>query len=135
MNDNTTGAVRALHDEVAEVIRAAKRMGYMVNTGVTLDLLRRVQAALAQQPESLTKWNVVQIGNRGAFYDPPNTRRAFTYAKQPGNVDASWLGRAAAMARPGGDSIDHGLSLLKELQAMGFGVFQIDKEKGDDQHN
>lgn len=47
---NTTDPVRALHDEVAKVISAAKRMGYMVSTGVTLDLLRRVQAALAQQP-------------------------------------------------------------------------------------
>lgn len=72
-------------------------------------------------------YSVVQIGNRGAAYDPPNTHRAFTYEHQPGNIDASRLGRAtnAADVASAGDSIDRGLSLLKELQAIGFGVFQI----------
>lgn len=49
---NATAPVQALRDEVAEVITHAERMGYMVDTGVTIDLLRRVQAALAQQPEA-----------------------------------------------------------------------------------
>lgn len=72
-------------------------------------------------------YSVVQVGNRGAAYDPPNTHRAFTYEHQPGNIDASRLGRAtnAAAVASAGDSIDRGLSLLKELQAIGFGVFQI----------
>lgn len=72
-------------------------------------------------------WSVVRVGNQGAAYDPPNTHRAFTYEKQPGNVDASRLGRAtdAAAAASAGDSIDRGLALLKELQAVGFGVFHM----------
>jgi hypothetical protein len=72
-------------------------------------------------------WSVMRIGNDGAAYDPPNTRRAFTYEKQPGNIDASRLGRAAdaAAIASAGDSIDRGLALLKELQALGFGVFHI----------
>ncbi|GAA0585612.1 hypothetical protein ACFQH5_13460 [Halomonas salifodinae] len=38
------------------------------------------------------------------------------------NVIASLLGKAAKASRPGGDSIDHGWSLLKELHARGFDV-------------
>lgn len=38
------------------------------------------------------------------------------------NVLASRMGRAARKARPGGDSIDFGLSLLRELNSMGFEV-------------
>ena len=72
-------------------------------------------------------WSVLHIGNHGAAYDPPNTRRAFTYEKQPGNIDASRLGRAAdaTAVASAGDSIDRGLALLKELQAVGFGVFHL----------
>lgn len=74
------------------------------------------------------EWRVLQIGNVGAAFDPPKTRRAFTYDWQPGNVDASRLGRAAdaAASASAGDSIDRGLALLMTLQAEGFGVFQID---------
>lgn len=73
------------------------------------------------------RWNVLTIGNRGAAYDSPNTRRAFTYADQPGNINASKLGRAcdAASNMSAGDSIDRGLCLLKALQSEGFGAFQI----------
>lgn len=72
-------------------------------------------------------WSVLQIGSRGASYDPKNSKRAFTYEKQPGNVDASRLGGALDNAANAsyGDSIDRGLALLKALQESGFGVFQI----------
>lgn len=67
------------------------------------------------------------IGAQGSAFDAPYVRRAFTYADQPGNLVAYKLGRAthAAAAAQGGDWIDAGLSLLKSLQAEGFGVFQI----------
>jgi hypothetical protein len=75
-------------------------------------------------------WRVLEIGNRGAAYDPRDAKRAFTYDHQPGNIDASKLGRATVVASlaSAGDSIDRGLSLLKALQAEGFGVFQVGQE-------
>lgn len=48
-----------------------------------------------------------------------------TYANQPDNVGAWRLGEACRAAKAGGDPIDHGLSLLKELQARGYGVVAL----------
>jgi len=72
-------------------------------------------------------WKVLQIGAVGCAYDPPNTYRAFTYDHQPGNGLAWSLGQAAltAAGATAGDNIDRGLSLLKALEAQGFGVFQL----------
>lgn len=55
------------------------------------------------------------------------TPKVMTYHNQPGNVDAWRLGEAcrAAMAKPGGDLIDTGLSLLKELEAKGYGIARL----------
>lgn len=41
------------------------------------------------------------------------------------NVLCSRIAQAARAARPGGDSIDHGLSLLIELRRQGFGLIYI----------
>lgn len=41
------------------------------------------------------------------------------------SVLCSRLAAAARAARPGGDSIDHGLSLLAELKRQGFGVIYL----------
>jgi hypothetical protein len=52
----------------------------------------------------------------------------FSYAQQPtDNVDCSRLGEACrlAAANPGGDYIDGGLELLKQLQAKGYGVVRL----------
>jgi hypothetical protein len=67
---------------------------------------------------------------KGSAFDAPQTKRAYTYAEQPGNVIASKLGLACVSAskQPAGDSIDFGLSLLKELQDKGFGVFDAGAE-------
>ncbi|MGL6047894.1 MAG: hypothetical protein ACRC02_15745 [Vogesella sp.] len=74
---------------------------------------------------------IIRLGVYGRAFDGPQTRRAYTYQHQPDNLDAGKLGRAAASTSPGGDSIDHGLSLLKELQARGFGVFELgDQQEG-----
>lgn len=54
--------------------------------------------------------------------------RMFTYRQQPDNVGAWRLGEACRAAKPGGDPIDHGLSLLKELQAKGYGVVELPSE-------
>lgn len=55
---------------------------------------------------------------------------ALTYANQPGNVGAWKLGEACRAAKAGGDPIDHGLSLLKELQARGYGVVDLAAHPG-----
>lgn len=79
------------------------------------------------QPSASVAWSVLRIGRYGAAYDAPNTKRAYTYDYQPDNVDASRLGEAlkAAANASYGDNIDRGLSLLKALQGIGFGVFQV----------
>ena len=70
------------------------------------------------------------IGTNGSAFDLPTTKRAYTYAEQPGNVASSKLGRALETARrcSAGDNIDAGLVLLKALQGEGFGVFQLGAE-------
>ena len=70
------------------------------------------------------------IGTKGSAFDSPTTKRAYTYAEQPGNVVASRLGLAcnAAASQSAGDSIDRGLGLLQELQRQGFGVFDLGAE-------
>lgn len=50
----------------------------------------------------------------------------FTYKNQPCDNVTCWrLGEAARSAKPGGDLIDHGLSLLQELEKHGYGVFSL----------
>jgi hypothetical protein len=67
----------------------------------------------------------MELGMTGQAFDPPNTCRAYTYTDQPGNVVAYRLGQAAMNSKPGGDCIDHGLSLLQQLEKQGFGVFEL----------
>ena len=50
----------------------------------------------------------------------------FTYKNQPCDNVTCWrLGEAARSAKPGGDLIDHGLSLLHELEKHGYGVYSL----------
>lgn len=79
---------------------------------------------------SQTEQVVCLVGTQGKAFDAPNTKRAYTYADQLLNVEASMLGTAcqAASAARAGDSIDRGLQLLKELQDKGFGVFDLGAE-------
>lgn len=75
--------------------------------------------------------STIKLGLHGREYDTPQTRRAYTYREQPDNIGAYKLGRAVLRAASGGDSIDYGLSLLKHLQAEGFGVFELgDQQEG-----
>lgn len=52
-----------------------------------------------------------------------------TYSNQPNNVGAWSIGEACSKAKPGGDYIDHGLSLLQELQDRGYGIVPITDER------
>lgn len=57
----------------------------------------------------------------------PQASRVYTYKNQPhDNVTAWRFGEACSKAEPGGDYIDHGLSLLQQLQAKGYGIVAID---------
>ncbi len=89
--------------------------------------LRDKLAQLAEpEPEPVACF----IGAKGSAFDLPTTKRAYTYAEQPGNVVASRLGLAcnAAASQSAGDSIDRGLGLLQELKKQGFGVFDLGAE-------
>ena len=77
------------------------------------------------------------LGGRGTAFDGPEVRRAYTYDHQPDNIVAYRLGDAwgrTASAKVG-DHIDRGLALLKELQALGLGVYSLNEAdmKGRDQ--
>ncbi len=59
-----------------------------------------------------------------------DAERVFTYKNQPcDNVIAWRFGEACRAAQPGGDPIDHGLSLLQKLQEKGYGIVAIDAAK------
>lgn len=108
----------------------ARRYAGSEEAAVAESHARDLEAALASAAPSAgvgVEWAVLQIGATGSAYDPPNTHRAFTYERQPGNVIVSNLGGAtmAAASASAGDSIDRGLNLLKALQEAGYGVFQI----------
>jgi len=109
--------------------------------GTALDIRRAItsQAATLSPDHSGGGAGVVlqvcKIGIYGKAYDSPETKRAYTFDDQPGNVEAHKLGQAVNLAAlsPGGDLIDQGLSLLRALSGEGFGVFEIDKVKELDQ--
>jgi hypothetical protein len=65
------------------------------------------------------------------IYTPPGEEVRFCYTRgQPDNLNAWRLGEACRRASesPGGDYIDGGLSLLKELESRGYGVFRFVKD-------
>jgi hypothetical protein len=70
------------------------------------------------------------LGPYGSAYDPIGVPlRAYTYEHQPANGVAWNLGCAVSALRKhpsAGDPIDDGLYLLKEMQARGLGVFEVE---------
>lgn len=80
------------------------------------------------EPASMSLSLTRALGMYGAAFDPPGPHRAYTYEHQPANGPAWRLGEAwgKAASSSAGDYIDRGLSLLKEMQALGFGVFEIE---------
>lgn len=73
------------------------------------------------------------LGMYGAAYDPPGPHRAYTYEHQPANGPAWNLGCAVSALQQykPGDAIDTGLYLLKEMQARGLGIFEIEPKAID----
>lgn len=82
-------------------------------------------STIAEQVREGLSIQVCKLGRLGAAYDPADTRYAYTYAEQPDNAHAWRLGEAFSATKPGGDCIDAGLGLLKQLEKRGFGVFQL----------
>lgn len=129
--------LKALREEIAERVRLTFPPDTLpVLPETMLALLDRLEAA-EQRAEAAEKDRddhfvtvtlTRTLGMYGAAFDGPGPHRAYTYQEQPGNVAASRLGNAAcaAMAGSAGDSIDRGLGLLKALQDVGFGVFQVE---------
>ena len=89
-------------------------------------LYQLVGALMGEQP--VKDHAICLVGMAGSAFDTPETKRAYTYNKQPNNVVAHKLGRAYAATQTGGDGIDAGLGLLKALHAEGFGVFTLGAE-------
>jgi hypothetical protein len=85
----------------------------------------RARAALSAQQSAHVSVPECKLGIRGRAYDAPSVCRAYTYTEQPNNDHAWKLGKAASAVKAGGDYIDAGLSLLEQLQANGFGVFEL----------
>lgn len=83
------------------------------------NMTRRVADVAAMQMEQGIVAELTTLG-----WTPPPAK-VLTYKNQPGNVGAWRLGEACRHAKPGGDPIDHGLSLLKELQDRGYGVISL----------
>lgn len=72
---------------------------------------------------------VRKMGNYGRAYDMPEDRRAYSYKDQPDNRGAYRVGLAANnLKQPCGDLIDKGLALLKELEAQGYGIFELEQK-------
>ena len=122
---NAANALQAYVDVVKNLDIPAARA-----TESNQDLVNQLRAAAEQQAHPPGKQAKVILGTWGRAFDAPTTRRAYTYKEQPLNVEAWRLGEAmqAAAQLPAGDNIDAGLGLLKELQAAGFGVFEIGAE-------
>jgi hypothetical protein len=81
------------------------------------------------EPVAFTVPRDIRLGE--TIYTPPGEEVRFCYTRgQPDNVNAWRLGEACRRAseNPGGDYIDGGLSLLKELEARGYGVFRFVKD-------
>ncbi|WP_313117915.1 hypothetical protein [Ectopseudomonas guguanensis] len=87
--------------------------------------LSELRAALSAQKSAHVSVPECKLGIRGRAYDAPSVCRAYTYTEQPNNDHAWKLGKAASAVKAGGDYIDAGLSLLEQLQANGFGVFEL----------
>ena len=110
--------------EALEAIEHALKMGF--SPAEVLDenspIRDGIRSALAEQP-------AYGVEDKGPFcaVDIDNGLRAYpwTYINQPGNVGASVLGGCALRAKPGGDAIDHGLSLLRELHIQGLGIARV----------
>ncbi len=84
-------------------------------------------AAPARSGPAMTK--VVHDTVQAVLGPNPPQQVVYTYEQQPDNVEAWRLGRAARASQPGGDPIDHGLSLLKFLQDEGYGVIKLQVSK------
>lgn len=95
--------------------------------GVPFQSLYAAPVVSAEQKGVQAVVQVCKLGRFGAAFDAADTKYAYTYTDQPDNVGAMKLGRAASVngTKRHGDEIDRGLHLLLQLQAEGFGVFQI----------
>jgi hypothetical protein len=103
--------------------------------------IAEANALLASQPTAPPAPVSVPEGLRPAGFNESAHVTVMTYARQPGNVEAWRLGEARANSKPGGDYIDGGLSLLKELHCRGYGVVRVDalptnpSQTKDDRHD
>lgn len=101
--------------------------GFLLAYRCMLDAAPTSAAQAAVQDSAPAPAKTIKLGSYGQAFDLPGDRRAYTYKHQPGNQAAWRIGDAASRVEAGGDLIDRGLSLLKALEAGGFGVFELDE--------
>lgn len=97
-------------------------------------LLAEVSAAAAHQKVGSYVTTSGELKPDVSVYAPTadaRDARIYTYSRQPTDNVIAWrFGEACSKARPGGDYIDHGLSLLQQLQEKGYGITAILNEQG-----
>ncbi len=102
-------AADALRSPIAQEVYAERILKKMLTE-------QEAALSLPTQAEPVEGGEVVTVSQRTHF----------TYKNQPfDNVTAWRFGEAARNAKPGGDLIDHGLSLLQELEKHGYGIFAL----------
>lgn len=108
-----------------DAMEASNELGYACMTPG--DVIRHQADELVQLRNSIP---VRKMGCYGAAYDSPEDCRAYSYKDQPDNQGAYRIGLAANnLKQPCGDLIDKGLALLAELEAQGYGIFEMEKKK------
>lgn len=113
--------------ETLQAIEAALRMGF--SPAEVLDENSPIRDAIRAHvagPQAPIE-RIAEDNGPMCAVDMDNGLRSYpwTYINQPGNIGASVLGNCALRAKPGGDSIDHGLSLLRELHLQGLGIARV----------
>ena len=127
---------------VAAMQAAIDKWGTPAPVGVG-EVAERYRNAIASACEGWTMPDGLRKHLEAALWSPPTPQptptthpadsvqedaaRVFTYKNQPCNNVTAWrFGEACRAAQPGGDPIDHGLSLLQKLQERGYGIVAID---------
>lgn len=118
--EDKLGMVPASRDRVSE-IEDAVASGAMN----AMQCFTQMRQLIVKPDHSAGVGGVVAHLIRPAGFNESANVTVMTHTVQPGNVEAWRFGEARAMSMPGGDYIDGGLSLLKELHLRGYGIVRV----------
>lgn len=134
-NDALYGKINAAAAALRQAISSAKApAAYVVTDEGGFSEMDGIQCryAIERQNGDVVAWVHGEKAVADELIDALTTAHApvYTYGKQPDNVVAWRFGEACANAKPGGDPIDRGLSLLQQLQEKGYGIVAIAAQEG-----